>query len=95
MENTHRSIEEFLIALSNETRRKMITVIGQARELNVNQITGHFNLSRPNISHHLGILKRAGLLKTRKEGKETYYSVNKQFILDSLRGFIDYMEKCC
>lgn len=41
--------------------------------LNVNEITRNTNLSRPAVSHHLKILKNAGLVSARKEGTSNYY----------------------
>ncbi len=95
MNNLEEQIEEFLIALSNETRRGICLELGKAKELNVNDIAARFELSRPNISHHLGIMKRAKLLKTRKEGKETYYSLNKKFIVGTLREYAKFIEEFC
>ena len=41
--------------------------------MNVNEITGKTSLSRPAISHHLKILKDAGLVNIRQEGTANYY----------------------
>ncbi|MDO5415848.1 MAG: metalloregulator ArsR/SmtB family transcription factor [Lachnospiraceae bacterium] len=52
------------------------------RGLNVNQITERTSLSRPAISHHLKILKDAGLVGVRQEGTANYYYLT---IADSTR----------
>ncbi len=94
MKNLEEILEEFLAALSSDTRRKICYEISKAGKLNVNQITERFHLSRPNISHHLGIMKRAGLLKADKAGKEVYYSLNKEFVVNTLRAYASFLEKC-
>lgn len=44
-----------------------------SRGMNVKEITERTNLSRPAISHHLKILKEAGLIDVRREGTANYY----------------------
>lgn len=67
---------EVMKALSDETRVEILFLLGN-KELNVNEISSNCKVSRPTISHHLQIMKRAGVLVSRKSGKEIYYSVNK------------------
>jgi DNA-binding transcriptional ArsR family regulator len=50
------------------------------RELCVSDIVDEVGLSQPTISHHLSILKNAGLVKARKEGKLVYYTLNQEGI---------------
>ncbi|WP_207750685.1 ArsR/SmtB family transcription factor [Anaeromonas gelatinilytica] len=83
---------EILKALADETRIDILKLLGN-REMNVNEIAQNSKVSRPTISHHLQILKRARIVESRKEGKETFYSVN-NYVLTSLAqsilGFISY-----
>lgn len=81
---------EVIKALGDETRIEILKVIGK-REMNASDIAVKCTLSRPTISHHMQILKRANVLEARKEGKEIYYSVNMQTLKglsQSLLGFI-------
>ena len=73
---------EAVKALSDEVRLEILNIIGH-RELMVNEIADKTSVSRPTVSHHLQILKRAGIVTSRKEGKEMYYSVN-MYTLTSL-----------
>lgn len=66
---------EVIRGLADETRLGIIRLLSN-REMHVNQIADKSKVSRPTISHHLQIMKRAGILISRKEGKEIYYSVN-------------------
>lgn len=65
-----------LAAIGDETRQHLIVEmlkIGQCTGARVGQIAEKTNLSRPAVSHHLKILKDAGLIKVRKEGTKNFY----------------------
>lgn len=65
----------FFKALSDPTRLQIILLIAQHKELCVCELTAALALSQPKISRHLALLKSAGLLNTRKQGKWVYYSL--------------------
>lgn len=65
-----------LTAIGDETRQHIIIEmlkIGKCSGVRVGEITQKTNLSRPAVSHHLQIMKRAGIIKVRKEGTKNYY----------------------
>lgn len=62
-------------ALSDPTRREILTLLKKGN-LTAGEICGHFDVSGATISHHLTILKKAGLVEDRKEGKYIYYELN-------------------
>ena len=75
-----KSCMPLFIALGDEVRLTIIEVLASTdsfqtnvQGMNVNQITDQTNLSRPAISHHLKILKEAGLVSARQEGTANYY----------------------
>lgn len=77
-----RLAEEFaacsrlLSAMGDETRQHIILEMmqmGQCTGVRVGEITEKTNLSRPAVSHHLRIMKEAGLVKMRREGTKNYY----------------------
>jgi DNA-binding transcriptional ArsR family regulator len=86
---------ELLNALSDGTRQKILTLFYTNKELCVNDIAINFALSRPTISHHLSLMKRAKLLNARKEGKEVYYSFNRDFVIEFLESMLNILKKCC
>ena len=70
------SCTKILTALGNETRQHLILEmigIGNCGGVRVCEIAEKTNLSRPAVSHHLQILKDAGIVKMRKEGTKNYY----------------------
>ena len=63
-------------ALSDEHRLEILFLLLEARRLNVKEISSHMNISRPAISHHLKILRLAGIVKFTKVGTQKYYTMN-------------------
>ena len=70
------------LALGDEIRQLiLLTLLEQEpKEFRVNEIAQHTYLSRA-VSHHLQILKNAGLLQIRKEGTKNYYTIKKQTMI--------------
>lgn len=65
-----------LAAIGNETRQHIILEMiksGNCSGVRVCEITERTNYSRPVVSHHLRIMKDAGIVKMRREGTKTYY----------------------
>lgn len=74
--NGFLSCSKILTAIGDETRQHLILEmlkIGNCNGVRVCEITAKTNLSRPAVSHHLQIMKDAGLVKVRKEGTKHYY----------------------
>ena len=71
-----RSTQKILTALGDEMRQHLILVMMQSGDcsgLRVNDIAAKTRLSRPAVSHHLQILKDAGIVKMRREATKNYY----------------------
>lgn len=61
--------------ISDPTRLKIMWLLCHCEEC-VNDIACAVNMSAPAVSHHLRLLKQAGLLSSRREGKEMYYKLS-------------------
>jgi DNA-binding transcriptional ArsR family regulator len=59
--------------LSDPTRRALYERLSRSGELTVSVLTASAGVSQPAVSKHLGVLKRAGLVSDRREGRETHY----------------------
>lgn len=71
-----KASEKILSAIGDETRQHIILrmlEIGNRRGVRVGEIVERANLSRPAVSHHVRILKDAGIVKVRREGTKNYY----------------------
>lgn len=69
----------FAKALADETRQK-IMLLCCCKWLSVTEIVEQLNVTQPTVSHHLAILRKAGLVDVREEGKQTFYSLNQHKI---------------
>jgi ArsR family transcriptional regulator len=65
----------FAKAISDDTRQKIMSECCCC-ELSVNEIVEKMEVSQPTVSHHLAILREAGLVTVREEGKQTFYTLN-------------------
>lgn len=78
-------------ALNDETRREIVELLKE-RDMNAGEIADNFNISKPSISHHLDILKRADLITSEKKGQFVEYSLNTS-ILEDLINWIMILKK--
>jgi ArsR family transcriptional regulator len=77
-----------LKALGDKTRLKMLRLLS-LREMCVCELTIALNMTQPTASHHLNILKNAGLLEDRKEGTWTFYRSTNPKIIEQLFAYLD------
>ncbi len=69
----------FAKALADDTRQKIMRMTC-CKWLSVNEIVEQINVSQPTVSHHLAILRDAGLIQVREEGKQTFYQLDQHKI---------------
>ena len=72
---------EFCKALADETRQKILEMLLNG-EMRVGDIVDKFSMSQPTISHHLSVLKQFGLVASRKEGKQVFYTINRDNVIE-------------
>jgi len=70
-----KKIAEFYKALGDEVRLKILQMLS-GQEMCVCEIIDRLDMSQPAVSHHLKILRQAGLVKDSRDGKWIYYSLN-------------------
>ncbi|MBP1702941.1 MAG: putative ArsR family transcriptional regulator [Chloroflexi bacterium] len=68
---------EFGKALADETRQKIMGLCC-CRQLSVNEIVDALDVAQPTVSHHLKILKDAGLVRAERKGKQMLYTLNQE-----------------
>ncbi len=66
---------EFLKLLADETRLRIVYMLKQAGEMNVQTMCRVLRLTQPAVSHHLALLRMAGLIVLRRAGKHNFYSL--------------------
>ena len=62
-------------ALNDPTRRQILEFLGK-KDMSAGDIADQFDMSKPSISHHLDLLRQAGLVESVKKGQYIYYSIN-------------------
>lgn len=76
-------------ALNDETRREILEIL-KVKDLSAGEIADYFNISKPSISHHLDILKRADLISSEKKGQYVIYSLNTTIMEDVLQWVLTF-----
>ncbi len=72
----------FAKAMADETRQRVMGLLC-CRWLCVGDIVGEMgDVTQPTVSHHLAILREAGLVFVRREGKQVFYSLNQDEVVD-------------
>lgn len=86
----------FFKCLNDETRQKIILLVGQYGDsgVRVGDIAEQFHLDRTTISHHLAMLRDGNLLSVARKGKERYYSVNSDYMINSLEKVVEIFKSC-
>ncbi|MEP6967094.1 MAG: metalloregulator ArsR/SmtB family transcription factor [Pseudomonadota bacterium] len=74
-------------ALADPTRRSIFERLAGEGEQTVGALTNRAGVSQPAVSKHLAVLKLAGLVRDRREGREAYYSA----VPRNLAPLIDWM----
>ncbi len=75
------STVHFAKALADETRQKIMSLCC-CRWLSVGEIVEALEVSQPTVSHHLAILRTAGLVDLRREGKQIFYTLDQNRLAD-------------
>jgi ArsR family transcriptional regulator len=73
-----RDLAQLFKILADETRLRILEMLGCRKELCVRDLWERLGQSQPAVSHHLGLLRMAGLVDTRHEGKHIYYRIDQQ-----------------
>ncbi len=84
-----------LDGVRDPNRLEIIFLLGKGTPMNVGDIADPFKISRPAVSHHLKVLKDAGIVRSEKIGQEIYYRLDREVIVAGLRMIADTIEDCC
>ncbi|KAF2517314.1 autorepressor SdpR family transcription factor [Flavobacterium foetidum] len=76
-------------ALNDATRREILELLRQ-KDLSAGEIADAFSISKPSISHHLDILRRADLITSEKKGQFIIYSINTTIMEDVLQWILTF-----
>lgn len=90
-----KELLDFLKSVASESRMNILLLFIDGQERTVNQISELVELEQPTTSEHLALMKRNGLLLSRKSGKEVYYRPDSEKIVKFLNALNQLLSKCC
>jgi DNA-binding transcriptional ArsR family regulator len=80
-------MEEAIRAIAEPNRRRILQLV-TAKELSAGEIASRFEITRPAVSQHLGVLREAGLVSQRRDGTRRLYSLRPEGV-DDLKSFLE------
>jgi ArsR family transcriptional regulator len=92
LQSPRHDLPDHFLALANPTRLRILQRLGAVGEESVNDLAGFLRMSQPRISWHLRMLRVGGVIRTRREGRMVYCSLDVENIarervrLDQLLG---------
>lgn len=84
-------IADFFKILGDTTRTKILFALDK-KEMCVCDIANVLNMSKSSISHQLGTLRRSGIVRCRKDGKEVYYMLDDDHVKKVIEVAIEHIE---
>ena len=80
------------VALGDPHRQRILLMFEPGERLNVGQIVAASTLSRTAVSHHLRVLRDAGVLRSQKVGKEVWYWPDPDAVRAALTAVLEYLD---
>lgn len=79
-------------ALSDPTRREILRLLSHG-EKTAGELADQFDITKPSMSHHFAVLKRADLVSGRREGQQIWYRLNTTVAQDAMTWVLDLVER--
>ena len=90
-ENTFNKLAEFFKIIGDTTRSKILFALDK-NEMCVCDIANVLGMSKSSISHQLGTLRRSGIVKRKKEGKEVFYVLDDEHVQEVFEVGLEHIE---
>ena len=84
-------IDQTMRALGDPTRREILRALREG-DLTAGEISGRFPITAASISHHLNVLKEAGLVQAQREGRSIVYSLESTVFQEFVRQVMGMLE---
>jgi ArsR family transcriptional regulator len=81
-------LNELFKAIADPTRREILHML-RKEEMTAGDVAARFDMTKPTISHHFGVLKAAGLITSRRDGQTIWYALNTTVLEDVLAWSMD------
>ena len=76
LQNPRNELPDHFLAFANPTRLRILERLATVGEVNVNDLAEHMRMSQPRISWHLRTLRLGGVIRTRRDGRQVYCSLD-------------------
>ena len=86
---------DFLKALANPTRQRIMLLFARGAELSVNEVAERAEIGQSTASQQLDLLRRGGIVTSRREGKMVLYRADKDGAAAALSDLQSYLQNCC
>jgi DNA-binding transcriptional ArsR family regulator len=86
---------EFLKALASPARQRVMLLFARGGELSVGEVAAQAGLGPSTASEQLALLRRGGILTSRREGKVVLYRADREGVLTALFDLQAYLLACC
>ena len=88
---TKSDVENFCYAFGEKNRIDILRLLKEREEVTCKDLERHFHFSGSTAYHHISILSRAGIVKTRSEGKTIFYSINRDHLRQMIKCFDEFI----
>lgn len=98
LQSPRNELPDHFLAFANPTRLRILERLGKVGEENVTELAEHLHMSQPRISWHLRMLRLGGVVQIRRDGRQTYCSLDVENIrrfrerLDQMLGIKDRLK---
>ena len=89
LQNPRNELPDHFLAFSNPTRLRILERLGKVGEENVTDLAEHLHMSQPRISWHLRMLRMGGVVQIRRDGRQTYCSLD----VENIRRFRERLDE--
>lgn len=84
-------MDKSIRALADPTRREILKLLRRG-DLTAGDIAGRFPMTAASVSHHLSVLKNAGLIQAERNGRNIHYSLNSTVFHDFLKDMMGFFD---
>ncbi|TDC83278.1 ArsR family transcriptional regulator [Micromonospora sp. KC606] len=87
--------QEFLRALGSPTRQRIMMLFARGAEMSVGEVAERVGISQATASQQLTLLRRGGVVTSRRDGKTVFYRADRDGALAALADLQSYLTTCC
>ncbi|MDP1680817.1 MAG: metalloregulator ArsR/SmtB family transcription factor [Burkholderiales bacterium] len=88
-----KGLSKVFTALGDERRQRILLLFDPGEKLNAGQIVAACPLAQSTVSHHLKLLREAGVLQSEKVGKEVYFWIDKPRLSEALGSVLQFLHE--